>query len=196
MVLTYSERAELCSVDYCNDKGRTKGYCGRHYTSSWRNDNPVIADVDVSLTTPKPDHFVCSKCKEIKDSSSFFVRTRNGIERRDKACRQCISKQSIDYRKNRAPEHVLEKMASRAKVRNVLKLYGEDGLAIRERMDAGDPCEVCKGRTTRMAIDHHHASGKVRGLLCSSCNTVLGLDQEDVDRLQALIQYLEIHKEQ
>lgn len=55
-----------------------------------------------------------------------------------------------------------------------------------------DPCKV--------AIDHDHsccparvkACGRcVRGLLCSNCNTAIGLLQESTTRLQAAVQYLE-----
>lgn len=42
-----------------------------------------------------------------------------------------------------------------------------------------------------LSIDHIHASGKVRGLLCSKCNTAVGLLDDSIERAQALIQYLE-----
>jgi hypothetical protein len=39
-------------------------------------------------------------------------------------------------------------------------------------------------------IDHDHTTGKVRGLLCSNCNTALGLMKDDMGRLQEAIDYL------
>ena len=42
-------------------------------------------------------------------------------------------------------------------------------------------------------IDHNHNTGKVRGLLCSRCNFVLGNVGEDVNILNNMILYLNIH---
>ena len=42
-----------------------------------------------------------------------------------------------------------------------------------------------------MVIDHCHTTGLVRGLLCNSCNLVLGAVGESPDRLRALAVYLE-----
>lgn len=68
--------------------------------------------------------------------------------------------------------------------------YGEKGRLLKLRMDAGDPCDICGGRTKKMAVDHCHSTGAVRGLLCGKCNTALGLVDHDVEKLQALIDYL------
>lgn len=45
-------------------------------------------------------------------------------------------------------------------------------------------------KVTSLAVDHCHTSGKVRGLLCSSCNTALGLLKEDVELLLKAIDYI------
>lgn len=44
------------------------------------------------------------------------------------------------------------------------------------------------------ALDHDHDSGKVRELLCNSCNKALGFGQDNAARLRALADYLDKHK--
>lgn len=42
----------------------------------------------------------------------------------------------------------------------------------------------------RLAIDHNHLNGQVRGLLCGSCNTALGGFKDSIDVLKSAIIYL------
>ncbi len=46
-----------------------------------------------------------------------------------------------------------------------------------------------------MSVDHDHATGKNRGLLCTNCNKVLGHAKDDVTILRRAIAYLEAHAE-
>lgn len=42
----------------------------------------------------------------------------------------------------------------------------------------------------RLHIDHNHTTGFVRGLLCSNCNTAIGMFEDDIYRMEKAIQYL------
>jgi hypothetical protein len=42
----------------------------------------------------------------------------------------------------------------------------------------------------RFYIDHCHLTGKIRGLLCHSCNLALGHVQDKIEKLEGLIAYL------
>jgi len=44
------------------------------------------------------------------------------------------------------------------------------------------------------AVDHNHKTGKIRGLLCTKCNTGIGQLNEDVTILILAIKYLEKYK--
>ena len=56
-------------------------------------------------------------------------------------------------------------------------------------------CAIC-GRNqmllkTKLAIDHYHSNGKVRGLLCMQCNQALGLLKDNPTILRKAADYLE-----
>lgn len=61
----------------------------------------------------------------------------------------------------------------------------------------GERCAICQrvikpvGRSTH--IDHDHATGKVRGLLCEQCNAGLGQFKDRPEVLRAAATYLERH---
>ena len=54
-------------------------------------------------------------------------------------------------------------------------------------------CAICfhHQRYQRLAVDHDHKSGKVRGLLCSNCNRGLGHYFDSPQRLRQAAKYLE-----
>lgn len=52
-------------------------------------------------------------------------------------------------------------------------------------------CAICKGKPEgNLHIDHCHETGRVRGLLCGSCNRAIGLLREDQALLAAAAEYL------
>jgi len=54
------------------------------------------------------------------------------------------------------------------------------------------PCEdPDAGRNQRfLHVDHDHETGKVRGLICASCNVALGNFKDDVNTMANAIEYL------
>lgn len=59
-------------------------------------------------------------------------------------------------------------------------------------------CAICKTSESefkkRLAIDHNHKTGKVRGLLCNLCNFSLGGFRDNIDLLNSAIAYLSKEK--
>lgn len=100
-------------------------------------------------------------------------------------CREC---QLAGNKKNYSPQK-----QSRWNREQGLKRYG---LTIDdyENMAAqqGDACAIC-GRNPgklRLAVDHCHTTGKVRGLLCADCNTFLGRLEKYMPLLSKCFDYL------
>ncbi len=63
----------------------------------------------------------------------------------------------------------------------------------------GGHCAICReaevlvrknGVVKRLAVDHCHATGRVRGLLCLSCNHILGNAKDNIRVLEDAIEYL------
>lgn len=93
------------------------------------------------------------------------------------------SQKRLDYKKNR-------------QIANNYGITVEDY----DRMfqDQGGRCKICgtleahsniSGR--RFSIDHCHATGKIRGLLCVRCNTGIGMFKDNIDYLISAISYLQ-----
>jgi hypothetical protein len=69
-------------------------------------------------------------------------------------------------------------------------------------LSQGGGCAICgakscvdrdprSGKPRKLHVDHCHASGRVRGLLCSNCNKGIGLFADVPERLRAAAAYLE-----
>lgn len=71
---------------------------------------------------------------------------------------------------------------------HIFKTYGltaEQYYTILEHQEG--VCFICrraKGTTKKLAVDHDHATGYVRGLLCGPCNKVLGHFRDDDQAFQ------------
>lgn len=105
-------------------------------------------------------------------------------------CRQCKRD-----RNNRPSEAVKASRAKRGPGYHLARTYGltvEDVKAMLEQQ--GGNCATCvRPLMGKPHVDHCHTSGKVRGLLCGSCNRALGLVRDQVDVLSRMIDYLQAH---
>ena len=119
----------------------------------------------------RPDHArSCRKCGEL------FTGVR---------CRPCTYRRNKEWRdtnKDNLPssKHGLTPAQARALIEK-----------------QGGTCAACgnlpqgKAHHGVLHIDHCHATGKIRGALCSNCNMALGLLKDNPERLRKLAAYLD-----
>lgn len=70
-------------------------------------------------------------------------------------------------------------------------IYGlKRGEAEKMLLKQNNKCLICNTSSNKWHIDHNHITGKVRGILCLSCNVLLGMSKENIDILQSAINYL------
>jgi hypothetical protein len=129
---------------------------------------------------------VCSVCGEEKGSDTF-ARDCRSADGRSPRCRECRAKK-------RASEDpaTIRRRFFRWKYGIELEEYD------RRLAAQGGVCAICQspprfGRK-HLDVDHDHSTGDIRGLLCSPCNTALGLLGEDPSRVIRLASYLREHQ--
>ena len=143
----------------------------------------------------------CPICKEIKDIDSFSTNnTKCGIASRCKLCSNISSKE-----RSKKPEVKLEKnkkyLRDKDKTRNtkLLRDFGISLIEYEKMLENQDyKCYIC-GKTIEenkkaLAVDHCHKTGKVRDLLCSSCNICIGFIEKNNLDCNNINNYLIKHK--
>jgi hypothetical protein len=145
---------------------------------------------------------MCPKCKEILDVSAFNKSNRrDGYQTYCRSCHNKIQREKynsdpIEKVKRQIRESRRKQLNPLAKKREELKrLYN---LTLEEYVEIyksqGEVCAICKRncKTKKsLSVDHNHATGKVRGLLCNTCNTALGMFLDSPVLLKRASDYLE-----
>jgi formate dehydrogenase maturation protein FdhE len=73
------------------------------------------------------------------------------------------------------------------------KRYGLTTLEVEAmRKSQGGLCAICRQKPRRFVVDHCHASGHVRGLLCNHCNSGLAMFRDNQTSMRSAIKYLRL----
>ena len=132
----------------------------------------------------------CPRCGEVKPLAEFHKNAHraDGVQQ---YCAPCTREFANNYYAEKAHDLLIS------------KTYGlERGEYAKMLATQGGVCAICRepetavfrGRPKKLALDHDHADGHVRALLCNKCNTILGRADDDLDLLRACIAYVELHK--
>lgn len=127
----------------------------------------------------------CASCKRVKPIADFFP-TGNMVY-----CRDCeLAKQRASYASGKPTRG--RDYSHRRSIRQRYGLTGEQYQAMVEAQ--GGQCAICGEQPERLRVDHDHATGAIRELLCNHCNVALAQARDNRDLLRAMIAYLERHQ--
>tara|TARA_R100000808_G_scaffold19246_1_gene41849 strand:- start:8 stop:517 length:510 start_codon:yes stop_codon:yes gene_type:complete len=141
-----------------------------------------------NMTPHKKGYRVCTYCKGEKKYSEFHL-SKNHAHGVVYICKECANKRNKEYYdpvKNRVYEY-------KSKFGITLDDYN------RMLKSQNNRCAICNSTATGnrsqkyLSIDHCHATGKVRGLLCHGCNSGIGHLKDDIELLKKAITYLGKH---
>lgn len=151
------------------------------------------------------DKRVCTGCKVEKPVSEFYTNRRNDrTPLPTTRCRPCHNaackrwnannpdKRSAMYRSWR-----LRNLGKATLIQRRAKLKREYGLTVEQYaalVAAQDGrCAICGGPPRlqrKLAIDHDHTTGAVRGLLCGPCNVGIGALGDTAEGVERAVRYL------
>ena len=119
----------------------------------------------------------CRTCNRVKGKHLYYRRKSNkdGLSGSCKSCIQSTGKAA-------------------AHARHIQETYGITYDNYEEQLARqGGTCYICRGGTSKrhFAVDHDHKTGEPRGLLCGTCNNVLGKFRDDPARFRRAAAYLD-----
>ena len=133
----------------------------------------------------------CTKCKHTLPISSFALKGPK-FKWRYRTCKKCTAMKQWAQAKRR-PEAIRNSRykctygVTLDQVKQMLE--SQSGLCANRACGTDISIEVKKSAKNKAFVDHCHETGKVRGLLCISCNTSLGL-LEQKNKMIGLTEYL------
>lgn len=197
--LAYSV-SETCMVRGCETRPSSRGLCQRHYDLKRRRGSEFATPLQVTSR-------VCSvdSCEDKATARGLcplhrMRLIRNGdpgeaFDRRiDRICRWC---DTLFSRRDARRDYCSAECALFGRgVMNVRQRYGLtfDEYRSLYRRQAG-LCAICSrpersGRNRMLSVDHDHETDIVRGLLCSHCNSAIGMFGDDPDVIEAAARYV------
>lgn len=155
------------------------------------------------MSRPRPDTSIfkrCCSCKEAKPRAAFYPSksTFDGIQSSCRECQKANRKKWAAKNKQVASGYARrwrERNPRAAKDHKLRSTYGVPlGTYDRLLAEQGGKCAICgtdtPGGRGDFHVDHCHETGKVRGLLCRSCNVGIGHFNHSKEALVSAARYL------
>jgi hypothetical protein len=146
----------------------------------------------------KESYKTCVKCLHRKHFDNFTDQSK-APDGKCNTCRDCLKKyrQETKQRQQAWSKQYNKKNGEYIRYKRLNAKYGVDKEWYDETLKKQNySCAICKGTDVKgngkkhFHVDHNHKTGKVRGLLCSHCNTAIGKLQESEEILINALEYL------
>lgn len=161
---------------------------------------PTKQQLDRSKARRTAKKALCSSCGEEKPWEDF---PKCPSRRPFGLASNCLDCDTLRKRKQSLAKYRSMDLKSRSmenRRRNLRKFgISENDYSLMFHKQNGT-CAICKKAETdvhpkskkpqRLAIDHCHATGKIRGLLCAKCNKGLGSFKDSIESLTNAVLYL------
>ena len=169
---------------------RAAGYQERHVPKPRRKRRAAFTGNEIKT---------CRKCGQEKPLSQFSLsrkatETQNAVYRSD--CKVCCSAQAMQWFRDHPERQYESRRANSLRTFYGLSIAEYDALLAAQ----GDTCAICgldeaaahgrTGKQFKLSVDHDHATGRVRGILCQRCNRAIGMLGDNPEILQKAIAYL------
>ncbi len=134
-----------------------------------------------------PEYYQANKEKAIARAKAYYEQNRETVnqKRREKLKKGLLPKSTEYVRKWRA-ENPQRALALKLKKYGITVEFYKNEL---ERQQGN--CKICLEKMATPNVDHDHKTGTFRGLLCSRCNTAIGLFRDSKSNLLSAVAYLE-----
>ena len=145
----------------------------------------------------------CSKCKIIKNINEFYSskKSKSGVR---SGCKECEKNKSDNYEQTLKGKHA-RMLYNNSPITHNKVLLRKFGITLEEYnkmlKQQNNKCAICKqgeiklnkyGKPKRLSVDHDHKTNKIRGLLCHTCNTGIGLLKDDIEIIKNALIYLSL----
>lgn len=135
----------------------------------------------------------CPRCGKLLEDSEFYIQKSDRHKGKLTSwCKKCCSKQSAERYKNNIEkcreEHRNWVNKNKDKVA-FTKAKSAYGITKEEYDSLTRKCQIC-GSEKNLVIDHSHQSGRIRGMLCNSCNKGLGFFRDNPALLERASDYV------
>ena len=141
----------------------------------------------------------CKKCGLEKSADEFYKekRVKDGLQARCIECCKADAKAVFEANPEPARKRAREVDPVKVRWQRLKRKYGITQQEYEQMLESQEyKCAICgthdcgHNETPNLLVDHDHETNEVRGLLCSSCNLMLGKAQDSIDILSRAITYL------